>query len=151
MTTTPTTVVRIRTEVDSYQPASNGSGCNGIVNWEVGPECFPDDRWNDSVLVLACWWLSSLKQLQHSECSAIFRFMDGPFYIECERIGDAIHGECIDDRRGRSIVATWTQTLGSLRNQVVSFSSSVLSYCDQRSIMGSDVDQLRAKITAIAP
>jgi hypothetical protein len=73
--------------------------------------------------------------------------MDGPFSIECERIGAVVHGKCIDDRRGRLVVATWTQTLGGLTDQVVSFAKSVLSYCDQCSILGTDVDQLRSELS----
>lgn len=144
MTTMTPSDVRIVTDAKSYQLTSSRRGCTGIVAWALGADYFPDDRWNDFVLVLACWWLSSVKQLDGSDCSAVFRFMDGPFSVECERTGTEVHGRFLDERRGRIIVSNWTQSYGSLREQIVSMARSVLLYCDGNQVSGRDVDELRS-------
>jgi hypothetical protein len=135
--------VRIETRVESYQLTSSGNGCTGIIAWKAGGEYFPDERWNDFILVLARWWLSSLNELLGSGGSTVFQFMDGPFYIECVRTGTEVQGKFIDDRRNRRIVSDWKLSVSGLTEQVTEFSKSILAYCDQNNISGSDVEELR--------
>jgi len=148
MSTTQLANMRIETSIESYESTSNGKGCTGIVVWNTDGEYFPDERWNDFVLVLACWWLSSLNQLESSEGTTVFQFMDGPFSIECDRIGSEVQGKFIDGRKNRKVVSNWTLSVGGLKEEVVAFSKSVLAYCDQHKIGGNDVEQLR-KSTSI--
>jgi hypothetical protein len=136
--------VRISTDVGSYAITSSCHGCTGIVSWSNGESSFPDDRWNDFALVIAGWWLQALSQLQSSNRSVVFRFMDGPFCVECDRIGDMVHGRFVDDRRGRKVVTEWTTPYCNIVQQVVEFSKVVLSYCDRNGVDGSDVDLVRS-------
>lgn len=62
----------------------------GVVFFDFGDGYrFPEQGWNDFVVIVLCWWLSSLKRLVCSNSDEEeFRFMDGPLAIKIKRRSD---------------------------------------------------------------
>lgn len=130
----------------SYLPSGDGDGVTGIVYWNCGNGTFPDPKWNDFVLVLACWWLGALDELEVGATHSQLMFMDGPFRIDCHcEVGDVVC-EAVDGRRGSKIVSTWRLPIQEFAKTIRQFSSQVLNYCDQAGIRGDDVNNLRRRL-----
>jgi hypothetical protein len=50
---------------------------------------FPDSKWSDSVVVILHDWLTRIESWIHSDfAQGSLRFMDGPYAIDVQRVGD---------------------------------------------------------------
>lgn len=59
---------------------------HGIVYFSTGNVYFPDDTWDDFVVIILGWWIQSLRNLLRGVDNKVtLRFMDGPFLLEVSK------------------------------------------------------------------
>jgi len=94
-------------EVDQASIAQHVSGnITGVIYWRSNDHCFPDDNWNDFVVVLLGWWTKAITRLLLGcSRSETFDFMDGPFSMLCTTATDVIDCQFIERRR----LAKWAR------------------------------------------
>ena len=74
---------------------------------------FPDSQWTDfpvSVLIMWC------ENLLLDQSSFILFFMDGPYYIECQRKNDNVRMRLVENRTVKKIVAEETICFDDLKS-----------------------------------
>ena len=106
----------------------------GQIWWEVEGACFPDEDWWDNPIILLDWWLNALVSVVHlGEETCQFSFMEGPYWIVCQREGGALHCDFID-RRLDSESALFTAKLpiqdiaSQLKSTVAEATTALSSY-----------------------
>ena len=134
-------------EVDesSFEVSSSGMVTGGV--WiQLGDYSFPEQRWNDFVVVVMSWWCEALNGLVGSDASAVCRFMDGPYefhlsYKDADTIGISFAEGA---KRGivREAVVDRTQFLTDLRFAA----KRALGFCNNQRITNADIINLRRQV-----
>ena len=77
----------------------------GEISVRLGDTAFPDDHWNDFVVIMS-WWLEELlKIVTRTAGSRVCRFMDGPYWFAIDvRHDDMLVVRCMDERGGAKCV-----------------------------------------------
>jgi hypothetical protein len=124
--------------------SKNGS-ITGVVYCDFGGVLFPDDRWNDFVVVVATWWLAALDRLERgAEREVVLQFMDGPYSIALTRQdANAILLRCTESRRNGGVLHEEHMELPELAAQVRRLARQVASACSRNGFKSSDVDTLK--------
>jgi hypothetical protein len=124
---------------------SKKGSITGIVFFDFGGILFPDDRWNDFVVVVTTWWLAALDRLERgAEREVVLQFMDGPYSITltCQE-DNATLLRCIEDRRNGGVLHEEHIDLPELAAQVRRLARRVASACSRNGLESSDVDILK--------
>ncbi len=101
---------------------SSSKAVTGLICLKAGETSFPENKWNDFVIVLLTWWFESLLDVQASRSPAFeLSFMDGPFLARgCLIDKQAISMEFVEGRaRGERLVFTAEGTLDTLQNSMI--------------------------------
>lgn len=124
---------------------SKKGSITGVVFFDFGDVLFPDDRWNDFVVVVVTWWLGALERLERGiDREVVFQFMDGPYSINLTRqdANDALL-RCIEDRSHGGILHEERVDLPTLAAQVRRLARQIVSACRRSGFESSDVDTLK--------
>lgn len=77
--------LEIVVDTNSFR-VSRAGALTGRLHVKIDGRPFPDDSWNDFVIVVLGWWCETMASFSGSHAgSARMRFMDGPFAIELQR------------------------------------------------------------------
>jgi len=133
--------------MDSYEYRESRDSLTGVVFWTFNGKSFPEDRWNDFVLVLANWWLNSVKILRSGKGTR-FDFMDGPFRINCKHVRGLVYCEFLDTRRERQIDGEWVGSLKEISDAILEYAKAVLLFCTQSGLSNKDVKSLQRDLEA---
>jgi hypothetical protein len=135
-----------------YDPSSihrsNSGSVTGVVYFDFGADGqFPVAGWNDFVVVIATWWLAAFDEIGDAKTPAVFRFMDGPFWISADRRqGSKVRLCCVEDRRGAGPVREVLVDQVELQRELVGFARAVSQSCDAAHIASTDLDNLRKRL-----
>ncbi len=67
--------------------SKNKDSVFGVVYFQENDFYFPDENWNDFIVILFEWWSSSIfKLLNNESISEDLSFMDGPFMVRVKYI-----------------------------------------------------------------
>jgi hypothetical protein len=124
---------------------SKKGSITGVVYFDFGDILFPDDRWNDFVVVVVTWWLSALEKLERGiDREVVLQFMDGPYRITLTRQdATTVLLSCIEDRRNGGVLHEERVELPALTAQVRRLARKVASACSRNHLQSSDLDVLR--------
>jgi hypothetical protein len=124
---------------------SKKGSITGVVYFDFGGVLFPDERWNDFVVVVATWWLAALDRLERdAEREVVLQFMDGPYSITLTpQDTNTILLRCIENRRSGGVLHEEHMELSQLAAQVRRLARQVASACSRNGFESSDVDTLK--------
>ena len=124
---------------------SKKGSITGVVFFDFGEVLFPDDRWNDFVVVVATWWLGALERLERGiDREVVFEFMDGPYSIMLTRQdANNVLLRCIEDRSNGGILHQERVELPALAALVRRLARQIASACRRNGLESSDVDTLK--------
>lgn len=129
------------------QTDNRSRSITGVLYLEFDGFRFPQERWNDFVVVITSWWLEAVEKLERGEQESILRFMDGPYWVTLvKRDGNSILVRCIEDRRDGGILHEETIDLPDLVRQLRSLGRQVVSVCGREGIVSGDVDVLKSHL-----
>lgn len=119
-----------------HQGSSVSRPITGVLCFEFAGQCFPDERWSDFPVVITSWWLEAVANLQaHPKEEAIFRFMDGPYFVGARRVGnDLVNVRYVEDRLVQTAVHEEQVALVDLVGAVHSLARDVVSACEQHGL-----------------
>ncbi len=98
----------------------------------IGNRGFPDDHWNDFVLVLLAWWVKAVEAGESNDRSVFdLKFMDGPFSVDVKQN----FGEC--EIFGKNSFSNQAETdsenvsLNEIKAEVFAAARKALDICDE--------------------
>jgi hypothetical protein len=146
MTPKPVHNLRLVLDTGSIEQHSNGS-VTGIVFWEIDGRGFPDNAWNDFVLVVIAWWLKAVIRLLTGTSEAErMEFMDGPYCILCNTAGTSVVCKFIDRRENNYVVASWTCPMEHLAQEIYRAGEAALETCGSMGISSTDLGVLHREL-----
>ncbi len=146
-TTTAGEPIEIVTRPESIEHHGNGT-TTGIVYWKIGEVSFPDNAWNDFIVVIMTWWLKSIGQLvKRSTTSETLRFMDGPFTVICSTQEYQVECQMVDNRKSRPVIEVcWKGSTTSLAMTLLMAAEEVVQTCATLQADNSDIDELKREV-----
>ncbi|MDR1565541.1 MAG: hypothetical protein LBS74_11345 [Oscillospiraceae bacterium] len=81
------------------------SNIDTIFYVDIEGQCFPDEQWTDFIVPVLEMWINNLST-NYNASKAGFKlyFMDGPYYIECQKENSQLKMKFIEDRSKRRVV-----------------------------------------------
>ena len=120
---------------------SNRGAITGGLHCDLDGTSFPDAQWNDLVVVVLGWWIRVLISTVQDE--AIFRFMDGPFWIRLnpslENLSSEVSLEAGDNNGSIQFGSAAREEIGV---QLALAAEKVLGKCAEHQWKSDDVDVL---------
>jgi hypothetical protein len=138
--------LEVLTDRTSFEVDDSKTKITAKICWVVGNVYFPEQDWNDFVLILSKWWLDSLTSLQTQKMAA-FRFMDGPFSIICSRQDELVH---LRLQNSSTCVAKFESKFSVLKAEVEINAKLVYDYCVERRVCGRDFESLRDSLKSLS-
>lgn len=113
--------VEIRLNEQSFELSR--SKITGEICFVIEDQFFPEENWNDFVVVILTWWLESLKKLILSidGSSFDFSFMDGPLMVRGKKIdNNKIYLEFVREKlNGEELQLTARCSVDQLRKSLI--------------------------------
>jgi hypothetical protein len=139
----------IRFQPESLQISGHGA-VTGVLYFVIDGRSFPDESWNDFVVVILSWWcLALLRLVSRPSVAEQLRFMDGPFAVQVE-LSDDGRAVALRFLRQDRLVSSGVMPRDELLKQVVSAGCQVLEFCERAGAIGDDVEQLRKGVAALS-
>lgn len=65
---------------------------HGVIFFQVGDFSFPDSLWDDFVVRILGWWITTMNALVHSRTDEqrFFAFMDGAYHVNIDLLNDSL-------------------------------------------------------------
>lgn len=135
---------------DSSVEVSPKGTVTGRICFAFKAAAFPDEAWNDYILVILGWWLEALAGL----CSlgtneAEFHFMDGPFSVRLLRREKEEIVMKFVGRRSQHGSEEMVVRESDLVRQLSEVARRVLKLCEGTPASASDVASLRAALERV--
>ena len=115
---------------------------SGTFYVKLGEFVFPDDKWNDFIVIILDWWLNDLLLIITNPIHKITcNFMDGSFRFE---ISPKIDGFCeINFFSNNSFISNGIINKLVLINDMLSVSNTVLRACKKNGWSTTDIEKLK--------
>ena len=85
--------------------------CDGVA--------FPDEEWTDDALSIISMWIEDVvRHKGYKKCSYVLYFMDGPYWIEVQQVGEELILRGIEDKKDKEIKFTVSCTVQELRKKL---------------------------------
>lgn len=113
---------------------------------------FPEQGWNDFVVVILGWWTSEAAALiAGTKTSGELMFMDGPFSVSITVDGERWKLDCNRRKRnGMTLEHSAKAETASVAAALVGGADAVLERCEKEHWQSSDIDELRRGRAALA-
>jgi hypothetical protein len=135
--------------IDESQLRQNPDGSiTGVVFWIVNNAPFPDNAWNDFIIVVLDWWIRGLiRMLRDHSPVEIMTFMDGPYEIRCTcNDGATAVIDCIDRHGASRVIASANTTIQHLATMMSAVVTRLLRACHQRRFTNADIVSLERSL-----
>ncbi|GIQ71542.1 hypothetical protein DUZ99_15590 [Xylanibacillus composti] len=122
----------------------------GEIHWEIENACFPDNQWNDFIVVVLAWWNKAAALLRSSSVgtSAEFNFMDGPYYIRGTKKDEANVTLSFIRRTldGEENLLVHDTDMLELKRSIEEASKQILKAVEDRSWKSDDIIELKRSL-----
>ncbi|MDA4848906.1 hypothetical protein [Hoeflea poritis] len=140
----------VKTDENSYEKKSD-SLVTGIVYFEFDEHQFPEKNWSDFVIVLLGWWLTAVAKIHSNRSDAEhLEFMDGPFYIELNRIDEENVSIACFERDVSKPEYLMEFSASELFDQILDASRAALICCSKNNWDDDDIRALARDVDSFA-
>lgn len=81
----------IKVDVEKLlQSQGKSQTVTGEIFCVAGGVSFPEAGWNDFVIIILTWWLEASTRLGRGHSQEVWRFMDGPWQVDLQRLGEDV-------------------------------------------------------------
>ncbi len=148
-TTIPSAPPTIVLHEDTFRQYTNGT-ITGIVLWRINGKAFPDEAWNDFVIVVLGWWAGAIiRLLSGNSTKETMDLMDGPYSLICEGSIASIRCRFVDRRKDHDVVAVWSGNTVDLAKQILTAGKTALRKCHQHNWIHPDIKNLEKEINTL--
>jgi len=143
--------ITVETEAASLVRSENES-ITGVIYFDFDSYQFPEKGWNDFIVVVLCWWLSSLKNI--ISCwsdSEELRFMDGSLYICVKKLSyRTCKVECFDENADGVAEFSGEYQIADVLSSVLDAARSTSSICSRNNWNNKNIDELDELIEEVS-
>ena len=130
----------------TFQQQRSGT-TTGTIFWLINGKAFPDEAWNDFVIiVLAAWAAAVARLLSGTSTKESLNLMDGPYLLLCQGSSDLVDCKVIERRKSEAVVAVWSGNTVDLAKQILVAGKASLRKCHQLSWSSPDIKELEYEI-----
>lgn len=143
-------MIALQIDLNSIEQSKNQS-ITGSIFFDFGNYQFPEIGWNDFIVVVLSWWLSSMRKLvlDLSKFEEL-RFMDGPFFLAIKKLGeDKCKIECFEKYEGKAEFSG-EFSLKKLNGFILKAAREVEAICTEHHWDTDDISKLRLNIRAVS-
>ena len=144
--------VAIRIAVESLE-LSRSKALTGEICFEVGEVYFPDQRWNDFVVVILNWWIKAVSRIKNSKngVSEELLFMDGPYLVRaCKTNQCLMHMEFIKRALdGEEVFLSVDCDINKFTESLVESAKRLLKEIENRKWEVRELEKLRVGVDSI--
>lgn len=134
---------------DTFRRHANGT-ITGTIVWRIEDVSFPDDAWNDFVIVVLGWWLRAVNRLLRGiSTSETLDLMDGPYSLICESSGHLVDCRFVERRTNQMQIATWSGETRELAKQILIAGRHAFRICQENGWMNSDIRLLESMVNTL--
>lgn len=123
----------------------------GTIYIQTPDHQFPSDDWTDFQRSIIADWVDTVIQNAGVRRSSFeLYFMDGPYYLLCEKNGDSIKISGIDDHDG-IVIFTESENFNALKRQLYLIAQQILDFHAEESTTDYDLNlaSLKKNIKAL--
>jgi hypothetical protein len=142
----------IEVDLDSLENRQNVTGdIHFVMDYH---RYFPEEGWNDFVVIILSWWIKSIKGLIVSDIGRTyaFDFMDGTPIVLGKKL-DVENLElsfCIDEIEKRKVIFTAICSINEVRDSILSASKKVIRAIERKKWkMDHDIDELKDLVLSL--
>lgn len=108
----------------------------GIFCIQLGETCFPSRDWDDFCVPIVSDWIDTVNRSCSGSAFRLY-FMDGPYYLSCQRDAHRVWIRAIDDHDG-SVRGDETVPFWELQARLVETAKTLLPYRENSDNRDSD-------------
>jgi len=146
-----TQYIDIRVSEQSFELSQ--SKITGEICFVIDNQFFPEQNWNDFVVVILSWWLESLMKLILSDdgSSYDFSFMDGPLLVRGKKIdNDIINLEFVRKKlNGDEIQLTARCSVNELRESLIGAARKTVKILEAKMWVTEETRKLRKLLNSL--
>ncbi|EFV75034.1 MULTISPECIES: hypothetical protein [Cytobacillus] len=119
----------------------------GEIYFSVDNQYFPDEKWDDFIVVILAWWHKAILNLNYSRRNGIvqkFEFMDGPLFIRGTKISeDILEMEFINEKIDyEHILFTCQTSIIKFKKNLIKSTRQLLKELKNRNWQSDDIEEL---------
>jgi hypothetical protein len=137
--------IDILVEIDSLS-ISKSKKITGEIYWSLDNKYFPEEGWNDFVVIILSWWHKTLFNIKETRINTShqFNFMDGPLLVKATKItDDSLKLACIKENKdSNNIFFTSTCSISQLETSLSNATKKLLKEIDSKGWHSDDIDDL---------
>ena len=126
----------------------------GEICFVIEDQFFPEENWNDFVVVILTWWLQCLKKLMLSADGSLcdFSFMDGPLLVRVKKIdNDIINLEFMREKlNGDEIQLTARCSVNQLRKSLIGAAKKTIKIIEAKMWDSEETKKLRKFLNSMS-
>ena len=141
----------VEIDQESIEKSENGS-ITGSIWLQMDDTAFPEQRWNDFVVVVLGWWTNEAAALiAGTKRRGEFMFMDGPFSVDVSAEDERWKLECNRRRRnGKTLEHHAAVAVSDAAAALVRAADTVLARCEEARWKSPDIEELQRGRAALA-
>lgn len=118
----------------------------GELYLKVENFCFPEEGWNDFVVVVLGWWQKTIMNIRNSKIGTTheFDFMDGPLFVKSTKISeDTMELEFTKEKSdSRQIFFTCVCKISQFQEAILNVTKKLLMELKSRKWHSDDIEEL---------
>ncbi len=141
----------VEIDEESIEKSANGS-ITGSIWLQMDDAAFPEQGWNDFVVVILGWWTNEAAALiAGTKTRGELMFMDGPLSVAISAEGERWKLECNRRQRsGRTLEHRATVEVSDVAAALIRAADAVLQRCEKERWKSSDIEELQRGRAALA-
>lgn len=112
----------------------------GVICLNINNRFFPDNNWNDFIIILLNWWIKDIITNKHINNN--YFFMDGSFYFRIES------NSVIFLYQNNTIIDQAQLIAEEFINQIYITTKELIQYIDENKLSSEDIIQLKQNYIA---
>ena len=118
----------------------------GEIYLKIGDFFFPEEGWNDFVVVILGWWQKNIMNIKNDRIGTVyeFDFMDGPWFMKGKKISEYTIGlEFVRNKSdSQQIVFTCLCQVAQLQQSILNATEKLLIELKSRKWHSDDIEEL---------
>jgi len=110
---------------------------------------FPEKDWNDFIVIILSWWVTSLIKLQSNQSiEEVFNFMDGSFAFSIKMKGSKLcYITCYDTATEEIIEIIENYSFKDINKNIFEVACTLEEYCIKNNWINEDIKELKNSIS----
>lgn len=119
----------ITLDLETFRQDREGASVTGVIFLRLHEEAFPGEGWSDFPVIILSWWIEAwLQFVQPSTRQAVWRFMEGPYYVALSKEED--------------VCSTGAFEFREVERRLLEAAESVRAHCERHTMLSRDLETL---------